>query len=145
MYKIGLRSGSPVSAGHMMEIDGTEAYTDVSEGDVVCIVNGVMMYSPNECPDAIVSSITSRATIGDNNYPEKAVVMLLTPDMFLEAPVSGTEIQISNLSAGRYIGYTSSDVDAGGTSEFCQIIDTLGAKKAGDKILVRFVKKEVTA
>ena len=65
--------------------------------------------------------------------------MLLTPDMYLEAPVSGTDAQIEGLYPGVFVGYNSTGVNAATTSTYCQIIDTLGAKKAGDKILVRFI------
>lgn len=141
MYKIGLRSGAPVSVGHMMEVEGNMAATDISRGQVVCIINGYIYYASeeeNKCPDALVSSIEKDS----EGTPIRGTVMLLTPDMFLEAPVAGTDAQIAGLKNGKYIAFNNTGVDASATSAFCQIIDTLGAKKAGDKILVRFVKKE---
>lgn len=142
MYKIGLRSGAPVSVGHMLEVEGTVAYTAIDPGTLICIVEGVMEEAPaGGCPDAVVSSVEKDSS----GTPIRGTVMLLTPDMFLEAPVAGTDVQIAGLKNGNYIGFNGTGVDASGTSKYCQIIDTLGAKKAGDKILVRFVKKEDNA
>ena len=142
MYKIGLRSGAPVSVGHMMEVAGTVAYTDIAPGTLICIVEGMMENAPTGgCPDAVVSSVE----MNRSGVPIRGTVMLLTPDMFLEAPVAGTDAQIAGLKNGNYIAFNDTGVDASATSAFCQIIDTLGAKKAGDKILVRFVKKEDNA
>ncbi len=137
MYKIGLRSGAPVNVGHMMEVAYSGAYV-VNKGDVVCIVEGMAKHADNDivCPDAIVSDINVK---GDDGT---VTVMLLTPDMFLEVPVEGTDVQIAGLKAGAFIEYGSGKVDASGTSTFCQIIDTMSAKTEGDSILVRFVKKE---
>ena len=142
MYKIGLRSGAPVSVGHMMEVAGTDTYTDIAPGTLICIVEGMMETAPaGGCPDAVVSSVEENSS----GVPIRGTVMLLTPDMFLEAPVAGTDAQIAGLKNGNYIAFNDTGVDASETSAFCQIIDTLGAKKAGDKILVRFVKKEDNA
>jgi hypothetical protein len=138
MYKIGLRSGAPVSVGHMMEVTYSVAYA-VNKGHVICIVEGMAKHAENTCPDAIVSDMNVKDDEGT------VTVMLLTPDMLLEVPVKGTDVQIAGLQNGAYIKYAQDHVDASGTSYFCQIIDTLGAKKAGDKILVRFVEKEDNA
>ena len=144
MYKIGLRSGAAVSAGHMMEVEGSIAYRDIEAGDVVCVVGGFASHTEaGQCPDAIVSSVNCKAVDEYGEYPTNITVMLLTPDMFLEVPVSGTDAQISGLKNGAFIGFGNSSVKASETSEFCQIIDTLSAKTAGDTILVRFIRKEI--
>ena len=135
MYKIGLRSGAPVNVGHMMEVAYSVAYV-VNKGDVVCIVEGMAKHVDDACPDAVVSDINVK---NDNGT---VTVMLLTPDMFLEVPVKGTDVQIAGLKAGAYIKYDRDHVDASGTSDFCQIVATNSAKTEGDTILVRFVKKE---
>ena len=140
MYKIGLRSGAAVSAGHMMEVAGTLICTSINPGDVVCIVDGEMKYTPTEgCPDALVSAVEKDSS----GNPIRGTVMLLTPDMFLEVLVMGTDDQISRLANGKYIQFDTDCVYASGTSEYCQIIDTLSAKTAGDTILVRFIRKEI--
>lgn len=134
MYKIGLRSGAPVNVGHMMEVKAN--YAGLYAGEVVCIVDGEAKIATDRCPDAIVSD---KVVIGET---EMLTVMLLTPDMLLEVPVKGTDVQIANLQNGVYIKYADDHVDASGASAFCQIIDTMSAKTEGDTILVRFVKKE---
>lgn len=136
MYKIGLRSGAPVNVGHMMEVK-YNSVSAVDKGEVVCIVDGFANHpSESNCPDAIVSD---KIVNGDEGT---VTVMLLTPDMFLEVPVNGTDVQIAGLEAGAYIKFEGGNVDASGESDFCQIIDTMSAKTEGDTILVRFVKKE---
>lgn len=139
MYKIGLRDGSPVSAGRMVELKGGEAYTNAFKpGQAVCIIEGVLKYAgvQGSCPDAIVSEVYDDP---ETLYTDTAICMLLTEDMLLEVPVKGTDAQIEHLEAGIFIGFGDFEVDASGTSEYCQVMDTLGAKTAGDKILVRFI------
>lgn len=139
MYKIALRDGSPVSVGRMIEVDG--AADKISTGQLLCIIEGrSYLGSSAQCPDALASE-----AYGDTGggYPEKVVAMLLTEDMFLEAPVSGTDSNIAALTAGEFIAFDCETVTAGTTSNFCQIVDTLGAKKSGDKILVRFLHNNV--
>ena len=138
MYKIGLRDGSPVSAGRMVELKGNEAYTGpFNPGDLVCIIEGSLKYvNPNDCPDAVVSETYDNP---ETQYTDTAICMLLTEDMLLEAPIRGTDEQIEDLYPGEFVGYDSTGVNAAGKSAYCQVIDTLGAKKAGDKILVRFI------
>lgn len=139
MYKIGLRDGSPVSVGRMIEVDG--AVDTISTGELLCIINGTAnLGSGTQCPDALASETYGKTDAG---YPKKVVAMLLTEDMFLEAPVTGTDSVIAALTAGEFISFHSTGVTAGGTSTFCQIVDTLGAKKSGDKILVRFLHNNV--
>lgn len=135
MYKIGLRSGAPVNVGHMMEVAYSDAFS-VYKGEVVCIIEGLAKHVESACPDAIVSDMNVK------NNEGTVTVMLLTPDMFLEVPVMGTDVQIAGLQNGQFIKYTGDHVDASGESAFCQIIDTMSAKTEGDTILVRFVKKE---
>lgn len=134
MYKIGLRDGSPVSAGRMFE-SVVNQVSPVREGDIACIVGCELIYGPGCCPDALVSQVYT----GPDTQNKRAIAMLLTEDMLLEAPVRGTDTQIATLTAGKFISFDVSNVDASGTSEYCQVMDTLGAKTAGDKILVRFI------
>ena len=131
MYKIGLRSGAPVSAGHMIAVTGS-----VSEGQLVCILNdSATAASTSACPDGVVSQVE------DN----EVIVMLIDADMILEAPVSGTDVNIGNLVPGKLVGFDSNGVDAGATSNYCQVVATNSAKTAGDTILVRFVNNNASA
>ena len=131
MYKIGLRSGAPVSAGHMIATTGS-----VSAGQLVCILNGTASAATtSSCPDGVVSQVE------DN----EVIVMLIDADMILEAPVSGTDTNIGNLVPGKLIGFDSNGVNAGATSKYCQVVATNSAKTAGDTILVRFVNNNASA
>ncbi len=137
MYKIGLRDGSPVSAGRMVELKGNGAYSGAFKpGDAVCIIEGSLKYAGDSCPDAIVSEVYDDPK---TEYTDTAICMLLTEDMLLEVPVEGADEQIADLAPGKFIKFTAREVDASGTSEYCQVMDTLGAKTEGDKILVRFI------
>ena len=126
MFKFALVSGSPVNVGQMVEV---AAGTANARGDVGQITTGSFAFSASACPGAVVSDIADG----------KAVAMILTPDVVVEAPVSGTDSQIGALKAGAFIKFTQTGVDASATSAFCQIVDTNSAKTAGDKIYVRFV------
>lgn len=110
------------------------AGTANARGDVGTITTGSFSFSASVCPDAVVSEIANG----------KATVMLLTPDVVLEASVSGSDAQIAALKTGAFIKFTQTGVDASGTSANCQIVDTLSAKTAGDKILVRFIASKQT-
>ena len=136
MYKIGLRSGSPVSAGQMIQLRGGANVLEV--GTIACCVNGwVSNLNGNLCPDVLIGQVGDLDD--ETGYAGWATCMLLTEDMILEAPISGTDSQIQNVYAGQLIKFTSNGVDASGSSEYCQVVDTLGAKTAGDPVLVRFI------
>ena len=110
----------------------------LNPGTLICILEGSLKYvTVKDCPDAVICQITEDNP--NTSYTDSAICMLLTPDMYLEAPVSGTDAQIEGLLPGEFVGYTGTSVNAATTSAYCQVIDTFGAKKAGDKILVRFI------
>lgn len=135
MYKIGLRSGSPVSAGQMIQLPGGANQLEV--GTIACCVDGnVQNTDGDRCPDVLIGQV---GDLDEYGYAGWATCMLLTSDMILEAPISGTDQQIAYLNAGKLIKFTRRGVDASGTSEYCQVVDTLGAKTAGDPVLVRFI------
>ncbi len=140
MYKIALRDGSPVNAGRMIEVDGSANFAQL--GELVCVIEGgAQTVDGRFCPDAIVSEAYGKKEMG---YPEKVVVMLLTEDMILEAPVVGSDINIAALSPGKFIAFANTGVLADeAASQYCQIVDTQSAQKSGDKILVRFLHNNV--
>lgn len=127
MYKIALRNGSPTNVGQMMElpINGT-----VKPGYAVCIVDGqAKALTLGDCPDAIVSAVNGTL----------ATVMLLGEDIILEVDIT-TGTKFTALAAGKFCSAEMDGVNIDGDGDVCQVIDTLGAKKTGDKILVRFIK-----
>lgn len=136
MYKIGLRSGSPVSAGQMIQLPGGANQLEV--GTIACCVSGNVanLDSADKCPDVLIGQV---GDLDEYGYAGWATCMLLTGDMILEAPISGSAEQIASINAGKLIKFTRYGVDASGTSEYCQVVDTLGAKTAGDPVLVRFI------
>lgn len=135
MYKIGLRSGSPVSAGQMIQLPGGANQLEV--GTIACCVNGfVANLDMDQCPDVLIGQA---GDLDEYGYAGWATCMLLTDDMILEAPISGSAEQIASVNAGKFIKFTRRGVDASGDSKYCQVVDTLGAKTAGDPVLVRFI------
>lgn len=137
MYKIGLRDGSPVSVGRMIEVDG-EANSTINTGHAICIVDGVAKpLALGICPDAIASEAYKEGN------KTKIVAMLLTEDMILEVPALVSDV--SNVKVGAFIGCGADNVNDSEGSDFCQIIDTLDFKKSGDKILVRFLHNNVNS
>ena len=129
MYKIALRNGSPVNVGQMMELPKS---TIMEPGMLVCIVDGqAQQITLGLCPDAIVSAVNG----------DLATVMLLGEDIILEAEVTtGSSSDFAALAAGKIYNAASEGVSIGEEGVYCQVIDTLDAKKQGDKILVRFIK-----
>ena len=128
MYEIGLRDGARSNAGRVSVHGGVSG---LKTGQLVALGNDgkIATYANTKAPFAVVSGV-----IGD-----EITVMQITGDMYMIAPVSGTDAQIAALADGEYIGVTAEGVDAGVTdSTFCRIVSTNGAKTAGDKILVRF-------
>ena len=146
MYKIGLRSGAPVSAGHMIAVPGNSVTGNARPGQLVCVLqDGIYAATNTDCPDGIVSQWDEENTGEYGSYPNEAIVMLIDADMILEAPVSGTDVNIENLVPGKFIGFDSNGVNAGATSKYCQVVATNSAKTAGDTILVRFVNNNASA
>ena len=126
MYKIAMRNGSPVNVGQMIEIDKGSAIAE--PGSLICIVDGVAVdMTLGVCPDALVSSVDG----------DKVTAMLLTEDMILEVPIFGESM--TYLKTGALVTGEADSVNIDETGNYCQIVDTLDAKKAGDKILVRFI------
>ena len=135
MYKIGLRSGSPVSAGQMIQLPG--GANQLVVGAIACCVYGrVSNLDGDLCPDVLIGQT---GDLDEYGYAGWATCMLLTEDMILEAPISGTDLQIESVQAGKLISFDRYGVSASGSSEYCQVVDTLGAKTAGDPVLVRFI------
>ena len=135
MYKIGLRSGSPVSAGQMIQLPG--GANQLVVGAIACCVEGrVSNLDGDRCPDVLIGQA---GDLDEYGYAGWATCMLLTEDMILEAPISGTDLQIESVHAGKLISFDRYGVSASGSSEYCLVVDTLGAKTAGDPVLVRFI------
>lgn len=133
MFKVAMVANAPVSVGHMIEL--AAGFPDTLEkGSLCCIVGGATTSAAGNCPDGVISDIVK---VGD---AEIHTVMLLTPDVILAAPISNYS---TSKLVGNYVGYTDTGVDMSNSSSWCQIVDSLGAEKDGDTILVRFVKKEV--
>jgi hypothetical protein len=131
MYKIALRNGSPVNVGQMMEMKFPVG-APMSPGYLVCIVDGMAeTLTLGDCPDAIVSAVNGNL----------ATVMLLGEDIILETEVTaGSSSDFAALAAGKLYNADSDGVNIAEEGIYCQVIDTLDAKKSGDKILVRFIK-----
>lgn len=126
MYKIALRNGSPVNVGQMIEIDKGAAIA--KPGNLICIVAGVAVdLTLGYCPDALVSSVDG----------DKVTAMILTEDMILETTIFGASM--THLKTGALVMDDREAVNVDETGSYCQIVDTLDAKKSGDKILVRFI------
>lgn len=136
MYFIGLRDGSPVNVGRMGGFNGAGALT-VDTGTLVSInANGQLAaFAGTAAPFGVVSSSHKGGVAQEG---EEIIVMQIASDMYLDAQVSGTDEQIAALKDGAYIKATATGVDASGTSAFCRIVSTNGAKTAGDRVLVRF-------
>lgn len=128
MYKIALRNGSPVNVGQMIELPKSGT---LMPGYAVCIVDGqAQQVTLGLCPDAIVSAVNG----------DLATVMLLSEDIILETVATGVANDFKALAAGKLCNADVEGVNVSEEGSYCQVIDTLDAKKSGDKILVRFIK-----
>ena len=139
MYFIGLRDGSPISVGRMGGFKASAELT-ANTGMLIDIdASGrLVAYDGTAAPFGVVSSSHDG---GKAKKDEEVTVMQMNSDIYLDAVVSGTDEAIEALKDGAYIKATATGVVAGETSAFCRIVSTNGAKKAGDKVLVRFEYK----
>lgn len=138
-FKIAMRDGSSVNAGFVNAYPSFSS-TEMKMGELVNVEDGyINLFNIEKCPNAIFACNPENGTTIES---EKYEVMMITPDLYLEVPVTvGTDSQIAaNLIEGKTCAVTSVGVDASSSTgaSYCTLVSKNGAKTKGDTVIVRF-------
>lgn len=140
-FKLSMRDGAPVSVGRSGVFKSASALA-VAPGALIGLGdNGKLVsYDPTASgATAPYGVVASSHTDGTAQAGEEIVVMEITPELYLEAPVAGTDAQIAALVEGAKCGLSTEGVNAAASAlDFCRIVALNGAKTAGDRVVIRF-------
>lgn len=140
MFNLVRRDGARENSGHFEALahDGTSTYL---VGQVVTREGGVAKHvggaTNNKKPYGIVAR-------DEDKSGKEVIVLRITDEMEFEAPITGTNI--AKVVAGFAVAINTTDYGSVASAAAtlgedyvgAEIIDTLGAKTAGDKVAIRF-------
>ena len=140
MFNLVRRDGARENSGHFESLkhDGTSTYLI---GQVVALEGGVAKHVGGATNAKVPYGIVAR---DEDKSGKEVIVLRITDEMEFETPITGANI--AKVTAGFVVAINTTDYGSvasaaetlGADYVGATVIDTLGAKSAGDKIAVRF-------
>jgi hypothetical protein len=140
MFNLVRRDGARENSGHFESLkhDGTSTYLI---GQVVALEGGVAKHVGGATNAKVPYGIVAR---DEDKSGKEVIVLRITDEMEFETPITGANI--AKVTAGFAVAINTTDYGSvasaaatlGADYVGAIVIDTLGAKSAGDKVAVRF-------
>ena len=135
MFKLVRRDGARENSGHFESLGHNGNAYNI--GQVVTLDGGKAMHWSGPTSTVAPYGIVARRA---ENTDKEVIVLRITNDMEFETLIAtGTTALVPGMAVPIHTGGTSIQASALGSSAKGVIVaDTLGAKAAGDKVIVRF-------